>query len=78
MSVQLTIRNVPDEIRDELASRAARRHQSMQEFLLAELERLAAKPSLDDWMSRVRKRKASTRSQISSDEILAHRDADRR
>lgn len=78
MPIQLTIRNVPDEVRDELASRAAQRHQSMQEFLLAELERLASKPSLDDWMSRVRKRKASTRTQIGSDEILAHRDADRR
>lgn len=78
MPVQLTIRNVPDDIRDELASRAAAKHQSMQEFLLTELKRLADKPSVDQWLARVRKRKSQTGTRLGADEILAHRDADRK
>jgi len=42
MSVQITIRNVPEDIRDELAARAALKHQSMQEFLRGELNRIAS------------------------------------
>jgi len=33
MSVQLTIRDVPEKVRDELAARAALQGKSMQEFL---------------------------------------------
>ncbi len=39
---QITIRGVPDKVRDELAARAAENHQSMQAFLRAELERIAS------------------------------------
>ena len=35
MAVQITIRDVPDKVRDELAARAARQGKSMQEFLRA-------------------------------------------
>lgn len=49
MAVTMTIRNVPDEVRSELAARAARAGQSLQEYLLAELGRLAAKPDLATW-----------------------------
>ena len=44
MTVKITIRNVPDEVRDKLAARAEIRHQSMQSYLLSELELIAAKP----------------------------------
>jgi hypothetical protein len=33
MSVDIIIRNVPDEVRDELAGRAARQGRSLQEYL---------------------------------------------
>ena len=78
MSVQITIRDVPDEVRDELASRAAAQGRSMQEFLRAELERLAATPSLETVMKRIRERKAISGTELSVDGILRHRDADRR
>ena len=58
MSVQITIRDVPNEVRNELAARAARQRQSMQEFLLGELERIASKPSIAAWLEGVRERKA--------------------
>jgi hypothetical protein len=78
MPVQITIRNVPEEVRDELAARAARERKSMQEYLKEELERLAARPTLHAWLDRVRERKHAAGTRISAKQILTQRDADRR
>ena len=78
MSVQITIRDVPDNVRDELAARAALQGKSMQEYLRAELERIASRPSVDKWLEAVRKRKSVTNTRLSATRILRHRDADRR
>jgi plasmid stability protein len=78
MPVQITIRDVPERVRDELAARAALQGKSMQEFLRAELGRLAARPSLDVWLQQVRKRKRATQTRVSPRQILEHRDTDRR
>lgn len=77
MGVQLTIRDVPEQVRDELASRAALQGKSMQEFLRGELERLASRPSLDAWLSALRDRKQATR-RVPASKILRARDADRK
>jgi plasmid stability protein len=77
MGVQITIRNVPNEVRDVLAARAVRSGKSMQEYLRQELERLARRPSLDEWLGQVRRRKELTRRRVSTEVILDHRDADR-
>jgi plasmid stability protein len=78
MSIQINIRGVPEKVRDELAARAALQGKSMQEFLRAELERLASRPSLDAWLQQVRKRKRAAQRSVSSSQILEHRNADRR
>jgi plasmid stability protein len=78
MSVQITIRDVPDAVRDELAARAALQGKSMQEYLRAELERLAARPPVERVLERIRERKATAGTRLSPEEILTHRDADRR
>ena len=78
MSVHVTIRDVPEDVRDELASRAALQGKSMQEFLRGELERLASRPSLESWLKSVRERKAASTTRVASEEILNARDADRR
>ena len=78
MPVQITIRDVPEAVRDQLAVRAARRHQSMQGFLRTELMRLASRPSVDEWLQTVRERKAAAGTRVRSDSILRERDADRR
>jgi antitoxin FitA len=78
MSVQITIRDVPEKVRDELAARAAAQGRSMQEFLRAALERLASRPTVDTWLQQVRRRKRATQSRITSEQILKNRDADRR
>ena len=77
MSVQITIRGVPEHVRDELAVRAASRRQSMQEFLRGELERIASRPSLDAWLQGVRERKAAADSRVTPSSILRARNADR-
>ncbi len=78
MGVQITIRDVPEKVRDELAARAALQGRSMQEFLRAELERLAARPSVEAWLQQVRKRKSAARTRIPAVRIVNTRDADRR
>jgi antitoxin FitA len=78
MTVAITIRNVPDEVRDELAARAARSGRSLQEFLLRQLADLAARPSLDEVIARARSRARATGTTLSAAQILADRDADRR
>jgi plasmid stability protein len=78
MTVQITIRDVPDEVRDELAARAALRGQSMQEYLRGELGRLASRPSVETWLSEVRRRKRAAGTRLPPELILEHRDADRR
>lgn len=77
MAVQITIRGVPESIRDELASRAALQRQSMQEFLRGELERIASRPSVDEWVREIRERKAAYGTHVPTSAILAARDADR-
>jgi antitoxin FitA len=74
----ITIRDVPDETRDELAARAARTGRSLQEYLRAQLIELARRPDAEALLIRVRERKQRTGSTLSHDQALAHRDADRR
>lgn len=77
MAIQITIRGVPEEVRNELAARAAMRHQSMQEFLRLELMRIASRPTLDTWLQGVRDRKAAAGRNVPVAEILRARDVDR-
>jgi plasmid stability protein len=78
MTIQITIRDVPEKVRDELAARAALQGKSMQEYLRAELERLAARPSVDAWLGQVRRQKRASQGRVSAAHIIKARDADRR
>ncbi len=78
MAIQITIRGVPEEVRDGLKVRAASRGQSMQEYLRGELERIVAKPTLDDWLAGVRARKRVSVNRVTTESILKARDADRK
>jgi hypothetical protein len=78
MAIQITIRDVPEKVRDELAARAALQGKSMQEYLRSELERMAARPLVGAWLEQVRKRKRATKTQVSPRQILDSREADRR
>ena len=78
MSVAITIRDVPDETRDELAARAARAGKSLQEYLRGMLVDAAARPLVADVISRARARVDATGVRVDAESILAARDADRR
>ena len=74
----ITIRNVPDHVRDELAARAARSGRSLQEYLLGELQDLAAVPDPDDWLARVRATARARGADLTVAELVADKDDDRR
>jgi plasmid stability protein len=85
MPVQITIEDVPEEVLDKLAARAARRGQSMEEFIRCELEKMASLPytepsrlSQKQWVERVRKRVEGSGVRIPASVILDARDADRK
>ncbi|MGH3849610.1 MAG: FitA-like ribbon-helix-helix domain-containing protein, partial [Pseudonocardiaceae bacterium] len=74
----VTIRDVPDETRDELAARAAATGRSLQEYLRSKLIEFADRPDPEALLLRIRERTRRTGSQLGADQILGHRDADRR
>lgn len=78
MAVAITIRNVPDEVRDVLAARAAGAGQSLQEYLRAHLVETAARPSLPDVIARARSRVDATGTRLDMAQVIGDRDADRR
>lgn len=47
------VRDVPDEVHAALQRRAEQRGQSLQQYLAAELRRLAERPSLDEVLDRI-------------------------
>ena len=78
MSISITIRDVPREVRDVLAARAARSGRSLQEHLRAELVELARQTPIDEVLARIQARKRVTKTRLTAKQILAMRDADRR
>jgi antitoxin FitA len=78
MAIAITIRDVPDDVRDELAARAARAHQSLQEYLRSMLIDSTVRPTAADVIARARARVRVTGATVSAESILAARDADRR
>jgi plasmid stability protein len=76
--VSITIRNVPEETRDELAARAARSGRSLQEFLRGELITMVSKPDMETVLERARVRAKAAGTKLSVEEILEYRDSGRR
>lgn len=77
MATTITIRNVPEDVRDELAARAARSGQSLQEYMLGQVVSMAAHPSPRDLMESVRRRKEAAGTHLEAADILRWRDEDR-
>lgn len=74
----ITIRDVPDEVRDELAARAAGSGRSLQEYLRLHLIEVAERPTLEEMIRRAAERVERTGSRLNAEQILEARDADRR
>lgn len=75
MPVAITIRNVPDKVRNELASRAAALGWSLQEFLLSELVTISERPNNAKLIARARERLEGIGP--TTQQILDARDRDR-
>jgi len=73
----ITVRDVPEATRNELAARAARSGRSLQEFLRSELISLADRPSPDDLLARVRARKLHAGADLTADDLVDAVRADR-
>ena len=76
--VAITVRDVPESVRDELAARAARAGKSLQEYLRGVLVSTAEKPSVDDVIARARARVNATGVRVDAAAILSARDAERK
>lgn len=73
MPKTVQIRDLDDEVYLALARRAAEYDLSVPELLRREVTRIAARPTVESWLARTRRR-AST---IATDEVLADLDAQR-
>jgi antitoxin FitA len=76
MSKMIQIRNVPDDLHRTLKVRAAKAGMTLSDYLLSEIEQVAKKPTMREWLERVR-----SREQVEVDEppeviIRRMRDAD--
>ncbi|MGI8522973.1 MAG: FitA-like ribbon-helix-helix domain-containing protein [Nocardioides sp.] len=76
--VSITIRDVPQETRNELAARAARGGRSLQEYLRSQLVELAARPDHAAVVARIRARAERDGVHVDVEDILAAKDADQR
>lgn len=73
MVVHVQIRNVPEELARALKARAAAKRQSLSEFLLGELEAIAATPSLDDFLAERRAQPRRVLTSSGADAVAAIR-----
>ena len=78
MATSITVRNVSQETHDKLASRAALKGQSLQEYLRSKLDEVANQLDPDEWVEMVRRRTATMESSVTVEKILRYKDMDKR
>jgi len=57
MSKMVQIRDVPEQVHRTLKARAAREGMSLSDFIKRELERVAERPTMQEWLERTRNAK---------------------
>ena len=75
MPTMIQIRNVPDSLHRQLKSRAALAGMSLSDYLLAELRRMAERPSLAEMRERLENRPPTDPVPSPEEAIRAERDA---
>jgi plasmid stability protein len=75
MSKMVQIRNVPDGLHRKLKVRAAGSGQTLSDYLLAELERLAARPTRDEMLAKLHARGRTTLKTPAAVAIRAERES---
>lgn len=74
MTTSIQIRNVPDEIHRTLRARAAAAGQSLSEYLLADITRLAERPPIADVLQRAAARSGGVTSDAIVEAVRSGRD----
>jgi hypothetical protein len=74
MSKQIQVRDVPDFVHGTLKSRAAREGMSLSRFIGRELERLAERPTTQEWLERTQQAKPIASRRIAAQVIRESRD----
>jgi antitoxin FitA len=67
----IQVRDVPEEVRDELARRAALSGKSLQSYLLGELTKLSERPSMAEIIERAQARAKATGSTVTMPDAVA-------
>lgn len=71
----IQVRNVPDNVHRTLKARAAMAGMSLSDFLLAEIRRLAERPTIAELRERVRRRSSVTGAPSAAEAVRRERDA---
>jgi plasmid stability protein len=71
----IQIRNVPDSVHRTLKARAALEGMSLSDYLRAEIERVAQRPTIDEVRRRLAARKPVIPSQRAADAVRAERES---
>ena len=58
--MNVLMRDIPDDVHAELQRRAERRGQSLQQYLAGELRRLVERPTIDELLDRVDRRRGGS------------------
>ena len=74
MTVMIQIRNVPDDLHRQLKCRAALAGQSRSDYLLAEMRRVAERPTLADLRTRLASRSSVVPTLSLAEAVRAERD----
>jgi plasmid stability protein len=75
MGTMIQIRNVPTQVHRRLKAKAAMSGQSLSSFLLAEIQRLAERPTEEELLQHLHQRTAVTPTVSPADAVRAERDA---
>jgi hypothetical protein len=66
----IQIRDVPDDLHRELKRRAGKKALTLSDYLKQELARIAERPSLDEWLERVREHEPIKRLSVPIEDII--------
>ena len=75
MSKMIQIRNVPDGLHRKLKARAAVAGQSLSDYLLSEIDRIAALPTREEMLARIHSRSRAVLTTPAADVIRSERES---
>ena len=74
MSKMIQLRNVPDDLHRKLKARAALEGMSLSDYLLAEIQRVAERPTLTELRERLHHRQPVSLTETPADAVRAERE----